>query len=73
VSGWPARQRPRTDKLIEVERVFEVPARRLLEADFGNLLANELASRERYERVEERKKALKGANAVRPRRQRAGG
>jgi hypothetical protein len=35
-----------------VPRVFEVPVMRLMEADFGDLLENELSDRERFERVE---------------------
>lgn len=55
LSEWlTSKTTPRTDKLIEVERLFEVPALRLMKADFGDLLANELSDRERYERVEQK-------------------
>jgi hypothetical protein len=32
-------------------KIFEVPASRLLDADFGDLLEHELSDRDRYERV----------------------
>jgi hypothetical protein len=41
-------------KLIGVERVFEVQAMWLMEADFGDLLEHELADRDRYQRVEQK-------------------
>ena len=49
------RERPRFSTIQAIARFFEVPSDRLVDAPFEELLAVELADRERFKRVEAKK------------------
>ena len=52
-STWfTGRREPNFKTAMKISAFFEVPPDRLATADFGDLLANELADQERYSRVE---------------------
>jgi transcriptional regulator with XRE-family HTH domain len=46
------KRQPSLRTLQKISAFFEIPIDRLLDADFEDLLANELADRERFRRVE---------------------
>ena len=66
VSAWSnGHSSPSLAKAVMVGELFQVSTDRLLGAEFADLLADELADRERYERVEERiRRARSGLHAL---------
>lgn len=64
VSSWMnGKSSPSLAKAVAVAELFQLSANRLTGARFADLLENELASRERFEQVEER--IRRGRNLLR--------
>ena len=55
MSAWMnGKSTPSLAKAIDIAELFQITTDRLMGAEFSDLLANELADRERFERVEKR-------------------
>ena len=67
LSDWShGKRQPGMEAVVRISELFEVPSDRLVKADFGDLLENELADRERFDRVEAK---VRGASGRKPRSQ----
>ena len=55
MSAWMnGKSNPSLPKAIDIAELFQISTDRLMGAEFSDLLANELADPERFERVEKR-------------------